>query len=101
MAVETDHHADLRAFDFYYDKMKQHLDPSTMQGKFLSVGLINGNNISGGGATFLPNNLKMEMMLAEVRSSIVLNGPKNFDLLVQALGKVPIYGNLARELRIQ
>ena len=98
MAGETDHTAELEAFDCYYNNMKLYLNPSTMQGKFISAGLVDGSIIGGGGAVFLPDHMKMETMLKEVRGSIALNGPKNFGLLVQALSSVPAYRNLAGQL---
>ena len=97
MAADPECAAELGAFDCYYNNMKLYLNPSTMQGKFISAGLVNGS-IIGGGGVFLPDHMKMEMMLTEVRNSIALNGPKNFDLLVQALNNVPNYQNLAGQL---
>ena len=98
MADDPEYTAELGAFDCYYNNMKLYLNPSTMQGKFISVGLVNGNIIGGGASVFLPDHVKMETMLSEVRSSIALNGPKNFGLLVQALNSVPSYQNLAGQL---
>lgn len=98
MAADPEGSAELKAFKCYYNNMKLYLNPSTMEGKFISVGLINGSIIGGGGAVFLPDHMKMEMMLKEVRDSIALNGPKNFGLLVQALKSVPSYRNLASQL---
>ena len=97
MAADPEYTAELGAFDCYYNNMKLYLNPSTMQGKFISSGLVDGS-IIGGGAVFLPDHMKMEMMLTQVRSSIALNGPKSFDLLVQALNNVPNYRNLAGQL---
>ena len=96
MAGETDRTAELEAFDCYYNNMKLYLNPSTMQGKFISAGLVDGSIIGGG--VFLPDHMKMETMLKDVRSSIALNGPKNFGLLVQVLSSVPAYRNLAGQL---
>lgn len=87
--------AELGAFDNYYYNMQMYLNPSTMQAKFISVGLIDG---SGGGGVFLPDHIKMENMLQQVRNSIALNGPKYFGLLIQALRSVPAYQNLATEI---
>lgn len=98
MAADLERSAELEAFDCYYNNMKLYLNPSTMQGKFISVGLVDGSIIGGGGAVFQPDHMKMETMLKEVRSGIGLNGPKNFDLLVQALSSVPNYRNLAAQL---
>ena len=96
MAGETDRTAELEAFDCYYNNMKLYLNPSTMQGKFISAGLVDGSIIGGG--VFLPDHMKMETMLKDVRSSIALNGPKNFGMLVQVLSSVPAYRNLAGQL---
>ena len=96
MAGETDRTAELEAFDCYYNNMKLYLNPSAMQGKFISAGLVDGSIIGGG--VFLPDHMKMETMLKDVRSSIALNGPKNFGLLVQVLNSVPAYRNLAGQL---
>ena len=98
MAAGTDHPVELEAFDCYYNNMKLYLNPSTIQGKFISYGLVDGSIIGGGGAVFLPDHMKMETMLVEVRKNIALNGPKNFGLLVQALSSVPTYRNLAGQL---
>ena len=98
MAADLEYTAELGAFDCYYNDMKLYLNPSTMQEKFMSVGLVDGSIIGGGEAVFLPDHVKIETMLSEVRSSIALNGPKNFGLLVKALYSVPSYQNLARQL---
>lgn len=89
---------ELEAFDCYYNNMKLYLNPSTMQGKFISVGLVDGSIIGGGGAVFLPDHMKMETMLSSVRHSIALNGQENFDKLIRALNSVPSYRNLAIQL---
>ena len=90
--------AELGAFDCYYNNMKLYLNPATMQGKFMAVGLVDGSMIGGGGAVFLPDHIKMEMMLKQVRSSIAINGPENFGRLVKALNSVAAYQNLASQL---
>jgi len=95
---ESSYPAELGAFDCYYNNMKLYLNPSTMQGKFVSIGLVDGSVISGGPAVFLPDHIKMENMLKIVRDNIALNGPKNLGLLIQALRSVPAYQNLASEL---
>ena len=89
---------ELRAFDCYYENMKMYLNPSTMQSKFISVGLIDGGIIGGGWAVFQPDHMKMEIMLREVRNSIALNGAKSFGLLIQVLRSVPAYQSLASEI---
>ena len=96
MAANLEYTAELEAFDCYYDNMKLYLNPSTMQGKFISAGLVDGSTIGGG--VFLPDHVKMETMLTQVRKNIGLNGPQNFGLLVQALNSVPSYRNLASQL---
>jgi len=90
--------AELETFDFYFEKMKLHLDPSTMQCKFMTVGLVDGSVIGGGASIFQPNQIKMENMLKIVRDNIALNGPKFFGLLIKALHSVPAYQNLANEM---
>ena len=96
--LEEKYAAELGAFDCYYNNMKLYLNPSNMQAKFISVGLVDGSIIGGGGAVFLPDHMKMEAMLKEVRNSIQLNGPENFGRLVRALNSVPAYQNLASQL---
>ncbi len=96
--LEEKHAAELGAFDCYYNNMKLYLNPATMQGKFMAVGLVDGSIIGGGGAVFLPDHMKMEEMLKQVRDSIVLNGPENFGRLVKALNSVAAYQNLASQL---
>ena len=96
--VEEKFAAELGAFDFYYNSMKLCLNPSNMQEKFISIGLVDGSIIGGGGVVFQPDHIKMEAMLKEVRSSIQLNGPENFVRLVRALNSVPAQQNLASQL---
>ena len=96
--ADSEYTAELGAFDCYYNNMKLYLNPAAMQGKFISAGLVDGGIIGGGAAVFLPDHMKMEMMLKEVRNSIALNGPKNFGLLIQALNSVSNYQNLAGQL---
>lgn len=99
--VEVANHeisAELQAFDCYSGNMTLYLNPSTMQGKFISLGLVDGSIIGGGGAVFLPDHMKMESMLKEVRSRIAINGPKYLGLLMQALRSVTAYQNLANEI---
>ena len=98
--VEEKIAAKLGAFDCYYNVMKQYLNPSSMQEKFISVGLVDGSIIGGGEVVFQPDHIKMEAMLKEVRNSIQLNGPENFGRLVRALNSVPAHQNLASQLYI-
>ena len=90
--------AELTAFDSYLNSMQLYLNPTTMQGKFIALGLVDGATIGGGAAVFLPDHVKMETMLKQVRNHIVLNGPQNFGLLIRALNSVPAYQNLANEI---
>lgn len=77
--------AELGAFDYYFDTMKEHLDASTMKGKFIKAGLMDGSVIGKGGELFLPNDIQMEGILGHVRSNIGLNGPASFEKLVEVL----------------
>ena len=96
MAADCEYTAELEAFDCYFDRMMNHLDPFTIQGRFIAAGLVDGGIIGGG--VFLPNRERMEPLLTQVRSGIALNGPEKFRRLVQVLNDVSTYRNLASQL---
>lgn len=96
--AEDKYPAELGAFNYYFNNMKLYLNPSTMQGKLISLGLVDGSIIGGGAAVFLPDHIKMETMLIEVRRNIAVNGPKSFGLLIKAINSVGAYRNLAGEI---
>ena len=96
--VEEKHATELRAFDCYMNKMTLYFNPSIMLGKLIAAGLVDGSVMGGGAAVFLPDNLKMQNMLNHVRNNIALNGPKSFELLIEAIKSVTAYRSLAGEM---
>ena len=89
---------ELQVFDQYYNTMMQHLDHSTVQGMFISGGLVSGSTLDGGAAVFLPGTIKMQQLLQDVRNSIVLNGPKSFRKMINLLRSNTTYCNLANNM---
>ena len=91
--------AELGAFDYYYDTMRQHLDHSRVQAKFIAKGLVDGSVAEGGATVFLPGTtVQMPQLLTHVRKRIGLDGPTSFNKLVSALKEISAYCNLANDL---
>ena len=90
--------AELGAFDYYYNTMKQNLNYSQVGAMFVSTNLVSGSLIEGGGAVFLPDKIRMEPLLANIRNSIAINGQASFIKLVNALRSIATYSKLANNL---
>ena len=69
-----------------------------MLGKLIAAGLVDGSVMGGGAAVFLPDHLKMENILSHIRKDIALNGPKSFELLIEAIKSVTAYRSLPGEM---
>ena len=91
--------AAMEAFDEYSSLMQNYVDPFVFIPKCISYQLLNGDvSASGGPATFQPNELKMGMVLPEIRNNIFLNGVEKFFKLIELFRSEPIYNELANHL---
>ena len=89
----------MEAFDEYTSLMQNYVDPFVFIPKCISYELLSGDvSASGGSAVFLTNEVKMAMVLPEIRNNIFLNGVEKFFKLTELFRSEPIYNELANHL---
>ena len=90
--------AALKAFDEYYSMMHQYVDVTMVTAKCVGYGVIPDRSPISGASVFLPDMMKMEMVLPLIRKNIALNGVKVFFKLVKVFQSMGYYIDLAKHL---
>jgi len=74
------------------------VDPEHVKSKFIEYGFFPDGDPLAGGAAFLPNSKKMEIMLNDIRKCIAINGEKYFCNLVAIFRSHKMYDTLGEKL---
>ena len=91
--------AAMEAFDEYSSLMQKCVDPFVFIPKCVSYELLNGDvSAAGGPSVFLTNEIKMDLVLPEIRNNILLNGVEKFFKLIELFRSEAIYNDLANHL---
>ena len=91
--------AAMEAFDEYFSLMQRCVDPFVFIPKCVSYELLNGDiSASSGSSVFQTNEMKMDLVLPEIRSNILLNGVEKFFKLIELFRSETIYNELANHL---
>ena len=96
--LNSDTQAALKAFNAYRPQL-QALDAFEVGKQLINYRLMSRKGgTHSGEAIFLPNELKMSLILPEIERNISLNGPKVLLLLVSALSEIPSCVELSSQL---
>ena len=90
--------AALKTFDEYYSMIHEYVDVTMMTSKCVGYGVIPERSPITGASLFLPDMMKMEMVLPLIRKNIALNGVKVFFKFVKVFQSMGYYTALATHL---
>ena len=90
--------AALKTFDEYYSLIHRYVDVTMVTSKCVGYGVIPERSPITGASVFLPDMMKMEMVLPLIRKNIALNGVKVFFRLVKVFQSMGYYTELAKHL---
>lgn len=87
----------MMAFDEYSSLFQKCIDPFVFIPKCVSYGILSGDDaaIVGGGAVFLTNEIKMDLILSELRNTVFHRGIEVFKKILHVFRTEPIYVELA------
>ena len=87
----------MATFDEYSSLIQESIDPFKFIPRCVSCGILRGDIAAevGGGATFLTNQLRMEIIVRELRSTVFERGIEVFKKILYVLRCEDIYVNLA------
>ena len=90
-----DTQAALEAFDEYYDLTRDYVEVEMFTSKCVGYGVIPETSPITGASLFLPDHLKMDIVLPLIRNNIALNGKSIFHLMTRVLDSMGDYRQLA------
>lgn len=93
-----DTEAALSTFDEYYNFIHDYVEIEMFTSKCVGYGVIHETSPITGASVFLPDNLKMNIVLPLIRRNIGLNGKSVFLLMVKVLNSMGNYRPLAKAL---
>ena len=96
MKPTDDTAAALMAFDEHFSVFLSCVDPFVFISKCVSNEILSADvAIVGGGAVFLTNKIKMELIMSELRNTIFHRGIEAFKKILRVFRTEPIYVELA------
>lgn len=91
---ETD--AAMATFDEYFDLLQSSINPFLFIPKCISYEILSGDVT--GGAVFFTNEMKMTIVLPELRNTVFLRGVEVFKKILYVLRTEPLYVELANHM---
>ena len=87
----------MATFDEYSSLLQESINPFVFIPKCISYGILRGDVTAsvGGGATFLTNQMKMEIVVRELRNIVFERGIEVFKKILYVLRTEPIYVEVA------
>ena len=90
----------MATFDEYSSLLQKSINPFVFIPKCISYGILRGDVTAtvGGGAIFLTNQQKMEIVIQELRNIVFERGIKVFKKILYVLRTEPIYVQVANHI---
>jgi len=94
----TDTQAALETFDKYHHYIHDNVEVGMFTSKCVGYGVIPETSPITGASVFLPDYLKMDIVLPLIRNNIALNGKSVFIMMIKVFESMGDYRELATQL---